>query len=130
MARKKSPFLTEAELEIMEVLWTHGPCRVRDVVQHLAPRRPKAYTTVLTLLQILEEKGYVRHQEDERAHVFYPVVDRREARRQAVSYLLHRFFAGSPELLAAHLFEEHDLAQAFEKAARARKKGKLPREGP
>lgn len=109
MARRTSPTLTEAGLGIMEALWARGPSTVRQVVAALPSPRPKAYNTVLTLLRILEQKGYVGHTQEGRAHVYRTTVSCREARRQALHHLLTRFSEDSPELLVAHLFEEHEL---------------------
>ncbi len=106
MARKKSETLTEAELPIMEVLWSKGNATVGDVVETLAQERAVAYNTVLTLMRILERKGYVQHTKDGRAFVYQPVVDRGEASRTAVRQLLNRFFNDSPELLVLNLLHD------------------------
>lgn len=105
MARKKSSHLTDAELRLMEVLWEKGSATVSDVVETL-PKNPQlAYSTVLTTMRILENKGYLRHTKDGRAFVYHPVVGREQARQSAVSHLLHRFFENSPELLMLNLIE-------------------------
>jgi len=107
VARKKSVALTDGELRLMQVLWDQERATVSDVVDHLdGPRKP-AYNTVLTLLRILERKGYVRHEKSGRAFVFMPVIDRNQARRRAVSHLLSRFFDNSAELLVLNLLD-HD----------------------
>lgn len=116
MAAQKKPVLTDAELEIMNVLWDQGPSRVRAIVDAL-PRR-KAYTTVLTLLGILEKKGYVRHTVDGPAHVWHPAVSREEVRRAALRRLVDKLFEGSAELLVAHLLEDEELG-----GKRRRRKG-------
>ncbi|MEN3009945.1 MAG: BlaI/MecI/CopY family transcriptional regulator [Candidatus Bipolaricaulaceae bacterium] len=107
MARKPSPTLTEAELEIMEALWRLGPSPARALLPALP--RPKAYNTVLTLLAILEKKGYVRRERQGRTHIFHPTVDRPTACRQALHHLLARFFHGSPALLMATLLSDREL---------------------
>jgi len=105
VARKKSSHLTDAELRLMEVLWEKGSATVSDVVETL-PKNPQlAYSTVLTTMRILENKGYLRHTKDGRAFVYHPVVGREQARQSAVSHLLHRFFENSPELLMLNLIE-------------------------
>lgn len=106
MARKQSLTLTEAELPIMEVLWKKGEATVGEVADGLAKDRPVAYNTVLTLMRILERKGYVQHTKDGRAFVYQPVVDRGEASRTAVRQLLNRFFNDSPELLVLNLLRD------------------------
>jgi predicted transcriptional regulator len=106
MARRQSPALTDAELPIMRVLWARTRATVGQVVEalgHDGPAPRPAYNTVLTILTILERKGYVTHEKDGRAHVYVPVVDRSQARRKAVSHLVSRFFNGSPELLVLDL---------------------------
>lgn len=109
MARKRSPTLTEAELRLMEVLWQKGSATVGEVLEAL-PRRPAlAYSTVLTTLRILEQKGYVEHAKEGRAFVYHPRLKRQEARRHALRYLVSRFFEGSPELLVLNLLESDDL---------------------
>ena len=109
MARKKSQTLTEAELPIMEVLWHKGTATVGDVMEGLSKDRPVAYNTVLTLMRILERKGYVQHTKDGRAFVYKPVVDRGEASRTAVRQLLNRFFNNSPELLMLNLLRDETI---------------------
>jgi predicted transcriptional regulator len=105
MARRKSENLTDAELRLMDVLWSKGPSTVAAVIESLPARPALAYSTVITTLRILESKGYVRHKKEGRAFLYEPLVERAEARRGAVASLVQRFFEGSPDLLMAHLFE-------------------------
>ncbi|HLY19654.1 MAG TPA: BlaI/MecI/CopY family transcriptional regulator [Bryobacteraceae bacterium] len=108
MARRQSATLTEAELPIMEVLWNKGSAVVTDVVSAL-DHTGVAYNTVLTMLRILERKGYVRHTKEGRAFVYHPVVERGEASRKAVKNLMQRFFQDSPELLILNVLEDEQL---------------------
>jgi predicted transcriptional regulator len=103
MARRKSLALTDGELRIMRVLWDRERATVGEVVDNINDANKPAYNTILTLLKILERKGYVTHEKDGRAFVYLPVVDRSQARRSAVSHLLARFFNGSPEMLVLDL---------------------------
>lgn len=105
MARKKSSTLTEAELRLMEVLWQKRRATVADVTDALPPP-PLAYNTVLTTMRILEQKGYVRHQEEGRAYVYEPLIERDEAAKSAVGQLLNRFFGNKSAALALRLVEE------------------------
>ena len=112
MARKKSPNLTEAELRLMDVIWDKGSATVADVVDALPKDLGLAYNTVLTTLRILEEKGYLTHtkKDDARAFVYQAVVGRDEAGRNAVRYLVTRFFRNSPELLVLNVLEDEELS--------------------
>lgn len=105
MARRQSAALTDGELRIMSVLWSRERATVGEVVDGIDGTRKPAYNTVLTMLRILERKGYVTHEKAGRAFVFVPRIDRSQARRRALSSLLERFFDGSPELLLANLLE-------------------------
>ncbi|MFN7944825.1 MAG: BlaI/MecI/CopY family transcriptional regulator [Blastocatellia bacterium] len=111
MARRKSPTLTEVELELMEVLWEKGSATVSDIVAAL-PEERLAYSSVLTMMRILEQKGYVEHVKEGRAYIYRPLVDRRQAVQSVISYLLKRFFQGSPELLVVNLLEHEDVGRA------------------
>ena len=108
MARKKSQTLTEAELRLMDVLWQKGRGTVAEVAAELPPP-PIAYNTVLTTMRILEQKGYVRHEEEGRAYVYIPIVQRDEASSTALHQLLNRFFGDSPAALALKLVENKHL---------------------
>ncbi|HIE28285.1 TPA: BlaI/MecI/CopY family transcriptional regulator [Candidatus Poribacteria bacterium] len=105
MPRKKSPTLTEAELRLMNILWEKGKATVKDVVSALPKEQPLAYSTVLTMLRILERKGYLRHEKQSRAFVYYPIIGHDEARRSVVNEIVSRFFDNSPELLVLNILE-------------------------
>lgn len=109
MARKKSPTLTEAELRLMTVLWEQGKSTVGEVVAALDSEPPLAYSTVLTTLRILEQKGYVRHTAEGRAYVYEPLIDRQQATHSALQHLISRFFNNSPELLVLNVLENEEL---------------------
>ena len=80
---------TDAELEILTVLWSRGPATVRDIHTVIAARKPTQYTTVLKLLQIMAEKGLVRRNAEQRAHVYEPAKPREWTQRQLAVDLLH-----------------------------------------
>ncbi len=111
MARSKSATLTEAELRIMNVLWDRGSATVHDVLNGLPARPLLAYNSVLTIVRILEKKGYVKHLKDGRSHVYIPQVDRKNATRFEVRHLVSRFFGNSHELLALNILEEKGIDQ-------------------
>ena len=98
-APKRSP-PTDAEVEILGVLWERGPSTVRDVFEAISKRRPSiGYTTVLKLMQIMAAKGHVKRDERSRTHVYRPAADERQTQRRLVSDLLARAFGGSKEKL-------------------------------
>ncbi|HWO12965.1 MAG TPA: BlaI/MecI/CopY family transcriptional regulator [Polyangiaceae bacterium] len=104
--------LTRAESEIMSVLWSKGSATVHDVVAAL-PREP-AYTSVLTMLRILEKKGYVTREPEPgggRAHVYRPLIAAHQARRQHVRDLIDRLFGGHSEELMVGLLEDDALSR-------------------
>jgi predicted transcriptional regulator len=109
LARNKSATLTEAELRIMNVLWEKGSGTVHEVLESLPGDPPLAYNSVLTIIRILETKGYVKHVKDKRAHVYLPKVDRDDARRFEVSHLVSRFFGNSHEQLLLNILEEQSI---------------------
>ncbi|HEV2446391.1 MAG TPA: BlaI/MecI/CopY family transcriptional regulator [Candidatus Sulfopaludibacter sp.] len=89
------PRPTDVELEILTVLWSRGPSTVREVHEDIARRKPAQYTTILKMLQIMAEKGLVRRDEKERAHVYEAARPREWTQRQLAGDLLQRAFAGS-----------------------------------
>ena len=118
MARKKSPTLTEAEVRLMEVLWSRGEATVGDVVDALGTPAP-AYNTVLTTLRILEKKGYVRHRTDGRAFVYSAKIGRDEARSTVIDYVVSRFFDNSPRALMLKLLDADQIDDAEANRIRA-----------
>ena len=106
MPRKRSPALTDAEARVMAVLWDQQQATVADVVAVLSKKRPVSYSTVQTILRILETKGYVSHDKEARAFVYRPLVDERQARRRALKHLVARLFHGSPALLVMNVLED------------------------
>jgi predicted transcriptional regulator len=108
--RRKSLVLTDHELRLMGVLWERGRATVADVVSALAPP-PLAYSTVLTTMRTLEQKGYIAHEEDGRAFVYRPVVAREAAAKSAMQHLLDRFFGSSPGAMAVTLLDEANISE-------------------
>ena len=109
MARKTSPALTDAEARVMAVLWQLRTATVGDVVAALAPERAVSYSTVQTILRILEDKAYVEHDKVARAFIYRPVVDERQARRRALRHLATRLFNGSPSLLVMNVLNDEEM---------------------
>ena len=95
----------------MAVLWQRQTATVADVVSALK-NRPVSYSTVQTILRILETKGYVTHDKVERAFVYRAVVDQAQARRRALRHLVGRLFDGSPTLLVSNVLEDKTIGAA------------------
>jgi BlaI family transcriptional regulator, penicillinase repressor len=112
LARKQSPALTDAESAVMVVLWRLRRASVGDVVTAMNQNRAVTYSTIQTMLRILETKGYVTHGKVARAFVYEPVVDERQARRRALRHLVRRLFEGSPSLLVLNVLEDEELDPA------------------
>jgi predicted transcriptional regulator len=100
--------LGERELDVMTVLWSAGSGTVAEVLARLDAAL--AYTTVLTILRNLEAKGFVRREEEGRAHRYFPKVKKKAERRRAVRRLVDSLFGGSPEALLAQLVSDHALS--------------------
>jgi BlaI family transcriptional regulator, penicillinase repressor len=114
---------TDRELDIMAVLWERESATVAEVREELVD--DLAYTTVLTMLRVLEGKGYVGHVEEGRAHRYYPLVERGRAEESAVRRLTRKLFRGSPELLLTQLVSDSDLGEAELKRLRELLDGRL-----
>ena len=95
MARARLPRPTDAELDILRVLWERGTCTVREVQEALNETKPTGYTTVLKLMQIMTDKGLVRRDEQQRAHVYEAQLPQEQTQRQLDSDLVERVFNGS-----------------------------------
>ena len=100
---------TDREADVMQVLWDHGPSVVNEVKDKLHDEL--AYTTVLTILRTLEQKGYVKHEEEGRVHRYFAAVKEDAARRSALQHLTGKLFKGSAELLLTHLVADRKLSK-------------------
>ena len=120
MPPKRSVTLTEAELRLMKLLWTRGESAVADLVSALLDNKPLAYTSVLTTVRILEQKGYVTHRQEGRAFLYSPCVAEHEASRSEVRHVLQRFFGNSRERLLLSLLGDDDVtAEELERLKQA-----------
>jgi predicted transcriptional regulator len=117
MPPKQSVTLTEAELRIMDVLWRKGSGTVQQVLDWLPSTL--AYNSVLTTIRILERKSYLKHVKDGRAHVYEPIIGRKEATRSEIRHLVGRFFRNSHEALVLNILQ--DEAIDIEELKRLRK---------
>lgn len=101
--RRRLLDLAPLELDCMNTLWPVGQATVREIRDLLAARRPRAYTTIMTIMDRLARKGVVERVKAGRAYVYRPRLTAEEARAQAVGQVLENFFGGSKEALLAHL---------------------------
>ena len=121
--RPRSTTLTDQELEIMKIVWERESATVRDVYETLLERRKVAYTTVMTMMKILEQKKYLKRTQADRAYVYRPAQPKRLVVGAMVRDFINRVFNGATEPLLVHLVEEHDLSpEELEEIARLRRK--------
>ena len=122
--RSGKPPLTQHELEIMKVVWKLGTPNVRQVYETLRERRQIAYTTVMTMMNILESKGYLKKRAGERAFVYAPSQPEKQVIRGMVREFVDRVFNGAAEPLLLHLVEDEQLtAKDVEEIRRTAKGG-------
>src|ERR1700676_4579616 len=121
--RRRSTTLTTQELEIMKIVWERDSVTVRDVYEALLGQRKVAYTTVMTMIKILEQKQYLKKNQGDRAYVYRPAQPKRQVIGDMVRDFINRVFNGSAEPLLVHLVEEHDLSpQELQEIAKLRRK--------
>ncbi len=111
MARPRHQHPTPGELEILQVLWERGPCTVREVMKVLNPARRRAYTTVMSLMNVMFEKGLVKREPRGRAFVYGPGATRSRTLSAMVGDLLGRAFDGSAPAMVTHLLEQAKLSE-------------------
>ena len=100
---------TNRELDVMAVLWALDAATVAEVQEQIGD--DLAYTTVLTILRTLEDKGHVGHTQEGKAYRYHPLVEREHAGASAVRHLIGKLFQGSPELLLTHLVSDRALSK-------------------
>ena len=109
--RPASTTLTDQELEIIKIIWQLEEATVRDVYEALLERRKIAYTTVMTMMKILEQKGYLNKSQEERAYLYQPARPKKQVIRGMVREFVDRVFNGSAEPLLLHLVEDRRLTE-------------------
>jgi BlaI family penicillinase repressor len=109
--RPKSPTLTEQELEIMKIVWARDSATVRDVYEALLERRKIAYTTVMTMMKIMEQKKYLLKTQEDRAYIYRPAKPKNQVIKGMVREFVNRVFNGSAEPLLVHLIEDQRLSR-------------------
>jgi BlaI family transcriptional regulator, penicillinase repressor len=119
MSTEHPPRPTDAELEILTVLWSRGPVTVRDVHETIASRRPTQYTTVLKQMQVMAEKGLLVRNEDQRAHIYKAARPREWTQMQLAGDMLQRAFNGSAKSLMIGALSSRKASKAELAALRA-----------
>ena len=115
--------MTGLELEIMKIVWERRSATVRDVYEALLERRKVAYTTVMTMMKILEQKKHLKKTQADRAYLYRPAQPQGKVIGAMVREFVNRVFNGSAEPLLVHLVEEHDLSREdLEEIAQMRRK--------
>ena len=112
MNDKPLPRPTETELQLLRVLWDHGPSTVRDIHEHLGDQKGTGYTTTLKILQRMTEKGLVLRDEAQRSHIYRAAWRAEQTQRQLVKDLLRRAFAGSSARLVIQALSEEKASPA------------------
>ncbi len=107
----KKRTLTSAELEIMQVVWELGSCAVRDVYRVLLGRRDVAYTTVMTMMNVLEEKGHLKKHKNGRAYIYRPTRPKKQVISNMVDDFVKRVFGGSAQRLVLNLVNDRRLSE-------------------
>jgi len=110
--RPKSTTLTGQELEMMKIVWRRESVTVRDVYEELLERRKIAYTTVMSALKTLEQKGYLCTEQRDRAYVYRPTRPKSQVIKGMVREFVQRVFNGSAQPLVVHLLEDHRLTES------------------
>ena len=114
--KTKTRTLTEQELEIMKVVWERKAATVREVYEELRERRSVAYTTVMTMMNVLEDKGYLEKKSNGRAHVYTPTKPRHQVVGAMVRDFVDRVFDGASASLLLHLAKDSRLTERQRKA--------------
>jgi BlaI family transcriptional regulator, penicillinase repressor len=109
--RPRSTTLTDQELEIMKIVWQLEKATVRDVYEALLERRKIAYTTVMTMMKILEQKLYLKKTLEDRAYIYSPTKPKNQVIRGMVREFVDRVFNGSAQPLLLHLVEDRCLTE-------------------
>jgi len=110
MVRKKISQPTEKEVEILSILWRHGPSTVRQVNKEMSKRERTGYTTTLKLMQIMHEKGLVKRDNSSYKHIYTPIASEEKTQKQLIGNLVDRAFSGSAEKLVMRLLSAKNVS--------------------
>lgn len=106
MARPRHKNPTPAELEVLQIIWEHGPCTVREVMNLISPKRPRAYTSVMSLMNVMADKGMLKQKAEGKAFVYSEKISRDKTQSRMLGDLLNRAFDGSASALVTHLLRQ------------------------
>lgn len=109
MVRPTAPHLTEHELRIMQILWSASPLSVADILERLERQPKPAYTSLLTVVRTLEQKGHIGHEKESKAHLYYPILRKQVYQRRELQRLVHGLFEGDAFALAVNLVKSERL---------------------
>lgn len=109
--KELNKMLTDAELELMSILWRLGEGTVAEVIEHLPKNRDLAYTTVSTILRILEQKKVVQTRKEGRGHVYFPLLAKEAYEQRTLKHMVANVFDGTPMALVKKLVQTTDLTQ-------------------
>ena len=103
--------LTEVELQLMNVIWTLGSCTVKDVLTEINKERELAYTSIATIMKILETKGFVKSIKDDKAHIYSPVIAKEDYETQSLDHLAENLFHGDPTIMVMRLLNDSQISK-------------------
>lgn len=106
----KDRLLTEVELQIMNAVWDRGPCTIREVHAALAERREVAYTSVATIVKILEQKGFLSIKRQEKAHLYSPTIARADYEATTLRHVAREVFRGDSSSMVSRLLDDGELS--------------------
>lgn len=126
-SQEPAKLLTDVELELMTILWRLGEGSVADVIEHLPSARKLAYTSVSTVLRILEQKKVLKARKEGRGHIYVPLLGKDDYEKKTVRHVVEKVFDGAPTLLVKQLLDtaklsEKDLKEIKELLERSEKK--------
>ncbi len=113
MGKNKKPekLLTEVELELMSAVWRLERCSVREVLDSLPRERDLAYTSVATVMKILEDKGIVKSEKKEKSHTYVPLLSKEDYEKKALKHITEKVFEGNPSSMVMRLLDEAELSK-------------------
>lgn len=111
MTRDPQPQPSDLEIQVLSLLWDNGPMTVRQVLEAVPDRKKRAYTTVLTVLQVMEKKGLVKHKTDGTRHVYEPAIEKRRVLRPLLRNMIRNVFRGNPATAMQALIDETSVSE-------------------